>query len=80
MRRNTSEIALAERFPSYQPPGLQEQIEQLKAGTRQQAFPLVDRIERRLRAAVIGGLKAAYRDTDDEWWHIRAAGQAPRDR
>jgi DNA sulfur modification protein DndB len=68
VRRNMCEIELAERFPSYRPPGLQEQVEQLKAGTRQQAFPIVDRIETRLHRAVIEGLKDAYGDTQDEWW------------
>ena len=68
VRRNMCEIELAGRFPAYRPPGLQEQVEQLKAGTRQQAFPIVDRIETRLHRTVIEGLKDAYSDAQDGWW------------
>ncbi len=68
VRRNMCEIHLAEKFPSYRPPGLQEQIEQLQAGTRQQAFPIVDRIEMRLKRLVIENLKATYGEHEDDWW------------
>jgi hypothetical protein len=68
VRRNECEIELAERFDSYRPPGIQEQLEQHKADTRTKAYPIVDKIEMKLHKEVIECLKSAYGAEEDKWW------------
>jgi DNA sulfur modification protein DndB len=60
---------LRDRYPSYDPPGLQEYLDREKANTNDEATKLVLTIERLLHEHVLAEVKAAFPGPGDAWWY-----------
>jgi DNA sulfur modification protein DndB len=60
---------IRERFPSFDPPGLQEYLAREKANTNDEATKLVLAIERLLHEHVLAEVKAAFSEEGDVWWY-----------
>lgn len=60
--------SLHERFPDFEPDGLEEFLEREKARTNDRAVILINDIERVLSRAVVAILKEHYGLDGDRWW------------
>ena len=65
--RRQCEHALHQRFPDFEPPGLKEDLELQKAKTNEQAYAIIQRIEKQLKKIVIDTLRAEF--DGDNWWY-----------
>lgn len=65
--RRQCEHALHKRFPDFEPPGLKEDLELQRARTNEQAYAIIQRIERELKEMVFVTLRAAF--DGKNWWY-----------
>lgn len=68
IRIKRCQAAIRDEFPDFNPPGLDEFIEQEKAQTNIRAKEIVDWIETNMQRVVIDELKHEYGADNDEWW------------
>jgi len=59
---------LYEKFLDFEPPGLKEDQALQAAKTNEQAYAIIQQIEKRLHSIVLDTLKAEY-GGDDNWWY-----------
>lgn len=67
-QRRICEEELHSVFPEFEPPGLMEELELVKARTNERAYPLIQSIERQLQRDVVGALKQEF-EGEDRWWY-----------
>lgn len=65
--RRQCEHALHGKFPDFEPPGLKEDLELQSAKTNEQAYAIIQRIERQLKQIVLETLKIEF--DGDSWWY-----------
>ncbi len=61
---------LRERFPAFNPPGLDQFIAEEKAQTNIRAKEIIDRIETSLQKLIVEELKRECGPGDSEWWTV----------
>jgi len=69
-RTRKCQLALRDKFPSFNPLGLEEFLREEKLQTRETAKKLLDEIEEILQAFIIEELKTEFGPTDNEWWAL----------
>ena len=69
-RKRQCEKAIREKFPTFNPEGLQEHIEGEKAQTTQKAKHAIDHIETMLQKVILEELKRECGPSENEWWMI----------
>jgi DNA sulfur modification protein DndB len=62
------EKAIREKFPDFNPDGLDEFLEKEKAQTNSKAKEIIDRIEMTLQKAIITELKQEFGEDESGWW------------
>ena len=65
--RRECENALHKVFPDFKPPGLKEYLELQEAQTNQQAYAIIQRVERGLKEVVISTLQSHF--DGENWWY-----------
>jgi hypothetical protein len=74
--RRKCEKALNTRFPDFEPPGLMEDLKLQEARTNDEAFKLINQLEKTLHEFIISSLKLEYGDDEtDPWWYQGVAEQ-----
>jgi hypothetical protein len=61
--------ALHEKFPGFNPVGLSEALAAEEANAKQQAYAILERVERKLHGAVLDTIKGEFGEADDVWWY-----------
>jgi len=69
-RTRRCQQALRERFPTFNPPGLDQFISEEKAQTNIRAKEIIDRIETTLQRVIVEELKRECGSGDSEWWTV----------
>ncbi|HKZ41255.1 MAG TPA: DGQHR domain-containing protein [Candidatus Hodarchaeales archaeon] len=69
-RRRRCEQAIRERFPSFNPPGLEEFLKLEKAQTNSKAKEIIDRIETTLQKVVLEELRRQFGSDESQWWML----------
>lgn len=69
-RTKRAQQALHAKFPPFNPPGLQEFLQQEKAQTNAKAKAVIDRIETTLQSIIIEELRGEYTANDTDWWTL----------
>jgi len=67
-KRRQCEKALHDRCPDFEPPGLKEAMELEAARTNEQAYAIIQHVEKTLRRIVVDTLKDAH-GQGDGWWY-----------
>jgi len=68
VRTRRCQQAIHERIPSFNPPGLDEFLQQEKRQTNSRAKVIVDTIETTLQAVILDVLKSEFTSAEDQWW------------
>lgn len=69
-RKRLNEKAIRDKFPKFNPDGLQEYIEGEKAQTTQKAKHAIDHIETMLQKVIIEELRRECGPSENEWWMV----------
>lgn len=69
-RTKQAQQALKERFPDFNPPGLDEFIKLEKEQTNQRAYDVIKRVEVKLQSAVLEELKREFGPNETQWWML----------
>lgn len=67
-RTRRCQKAIRDRFPDFNPDGLERFLELEKAQTNSRAKEIIDRVERTLQKVVLEELKREYGKEETEWW------------
>ena len=65
--RRQCESVLHRRFSDFEPPGLREDLELQNAKTNEQAYAMIQRIEKRLKKIVMSALREEF--DGESWWY-----------
>ena len=60
--------ALHVSMPEFNPPGLQDFIQNKKSGTNEEGRKIIERIEQTVQKIVLQILKTEFGETEDAWW------------
>jgi len=69
-RTRNCQIAMREKIPEFNPPGLDQFLQQEKAQTNLKAKEIIDRIERTLQQVILEELRREYGADESEWWML----------
>jgi hypothetical protein len=69
-RAKQCQQALKERFPDFNPPGLEEFIKLEKEQTNKRAYDIVQRIEVKLQSAILDELRREFGPNESQWWML----------
>jgi len=69
-RTKQCQQALKEKFPEFNPPGLEEFIKLEKEQTNQRAYEVVKRIELKLQSAILEELRREFGPNESQWWML----------
>lgn len=67
--RRRCERALHDAIPAFEPAELKKHLELESAQTNEQAYAIIQTIERNLKKAVLDVLRAEFRDDPNLWWY-----------
>lgn len=67
-RTRRCQLAIRDRIPSFNPPGLEEFLQLEKAQTNLKAKEIIDRIENTLQKVVVEELRREFGPAENEWW------------
>lgn len=67
-RARRCQKAIRDRFPDFNPPGLQEYLDLEKAQTNRRAKETIDNVEAMVQRIIIGGLRRKYPGDENQWW------------
>ncbi len=63
------EKALHAKFDEFSPEGLSQALEAEAANTRQRAYAIIERLERKLYSVVVETVREEYGESGDLWWY-----------
>ncbi|HYR11636.1 MAG TPA: hypothetical protein VEQ60_27885, partial [Longimicrobium sp.] len=69
-RTKQCQQALKEKFPTFDPPGLDEFIKLEKEQTNQRAYDVIKRMEVRLQSAILEELRREFGPNENQWWML----------
>ncbi|MEW6034302.1 MAG: DGQHR domain-containing protein [Chloroflexota bacterium] len=79
VRTRRCQAGIRSIIPSFNPPGLDEFLEQEKAQTNVKAKEVIDRIEKTLQGTVLNELKEEFGSNESEWWILGVPKQVRLD-
>ena len=69
-RRRDCEAAIRQKFPDFNPPGLDQFIQKEKAQTNARAKEIIERIERELQKIILEELRRECGEDESGWWMV----------